>query len=218
MSLRKLKLGLVIMLSFLFGAVTHTLRFEEIGFAGGTTLDPVTAPDDEVSATSAANIIAAHTRSSRQYNNNCTGCHSQVFSEQSLNPAIHTAHVTMRAFVPGKEDNRKCVFCHRSVDLLERSAGNLRRQVDVAVCALCHGPGRATKTFYLTGPSLTNPDGPALYASACSPCHGALANSQVRGKPASEIQNKIRENEGGMGPLQLLTSTEIQAIARALVQ
>ena len=182
------------------------------GISASTTMAS-TAPGVE-------NVIAMHNRTSRQYRKDCTKCHMQVVLEQSLEePAIHTAHLAMAPFVPGKNGDSKCAFCHRTVDLLESSAGNVRRQVDAALCAVCHGTSRPTiptKLFYKAGPSLTNPDGAALYTLICSGCHDDLSRSEVRGESASEIQEKIRENEGGMGPLSILTSGEIQAIAGAL--
>ena len=200
----KAKIGLTIAICFLLGVGGRSLRSEDDDGGGSTP------------TTSVTNIIAAHKRSSPQYNSNCTGCHTTVLTEQSLNPYIHTVHVTMQPNVPGRDDNRRCAFCHRSVDLLLGSAGNIRRQVDVTLCALCHGPLRPAPQFYQTGPSPTQPDGPSLYALACSGCHGDLANSEVRGESASEIQGEINDNEGGMRPLQILTTLEIQAIATAL--
>jgi mono/diheme cytochrome c family protein len=65
---------------------------------------------------------------------------------------------------------------------------------------------------------LTNPlaAGQKLYGLYCAGCHDALSNSEVHGESASEIQKKISENEGGMGPLRVLTPAQIQAIATAL--
>lgn len=63
--------------------------------------------------------------------------------------------------------------------------------------------------------SPTDPDGPALYDMLCAACHGPLQTSEVRGD-GSEIQNKIDEDEGGMGALNVLTPEEVQAIAAAL--
>jgi hypothetical protein len=40
----------------------------------------------------------------------------------------------------------------------------------------------------------------------------------VEGESANEIREKINENEGGMGPLRVLSTQEIQAIAAALAQ
>ncbi len=59
-------------------------------------------------------------------------------------------------------------------------------------------------------------DGAALYAANCQSCHGALATSQVRGESASSIREAIADNEGGMGALSGLTTTQISAIAAAL--
>lgn len=176
------------------------------------------AEDSDDDDDDARNILALHDRSSRQYNKECTSCHRQVLSEQSSNPQIHTAHVAMNAFVPGKETNHKCAFCHRTTDLLLGSTGNVRRHVDVTLCAVCHGnyPERPTRHFYLTGPSPDRPDGPLLYSLMCSGCHGSLATSEVRGESAAEIRKEIAENEGGMGPLRILTTGEIDAIALAL--
>jgi len=176
---------------------------------------------------STKNLIASHNSSSPQYNKNCTSCHANILTETSLNPSIPNVHVAMLPHAPGEENNDKCIWCHSTVDLVqgtsrvENSEGNLRRGVDVTLCTLCHGPSTVRpsspgKQFYQTGISPTQPDGPFLYNLICAACHGDLANSQVKGESASEIQKKINENEGGMGPLSVLTTGEIQAIANAL--
>ena len=164
------------------------------------------------------NLIALHDSGSRQYEKHCLDCHSDVLAQQSLNPSIPTVHVAMISLVPGKKDEDACRWCHRSVDLVQKSTGNLRKHVDADICRLCHGPAGPGPTFYQTGLSQTTPDGPALYELVCSACHGDLANSEVRGESSSEIQKKINENEGGMGPLRVLLTPEIQAIADALAR
>jgi mono/diheme cytochrome c family protein len=131
----------------------------------------------------------------------------------------------MFPYAAGKPgDDKQCVWCHRTVDLEQgthaegKSKGNLRRHVDVTLCALCHGSsGRATQ-FYQAGPSPTEPDGPALYELVCAACHRDLANSKVRGKGTEHIQRAIDHNKGGMRPLSVLSMEEIQAIADALVR
>jgi mono/diheme cytochrome c family protein len=155
-------------------------------------------------------------------------------------PPTRTAHGTMLRgkFKPGeKGDDRQCQFCHRSVNVVEGPRmpqdalqGAIRKRVDPAVCTLCHGPKTGTGAqpnspgpqFYRIGLSqlvpLTDPlaAGQRLYGMYCAGCHNPLANSQVRGESAHEIQEHIDENEGGMGPLRVLTAAQIQAIATAL--
>ena len=59
-------------------------------------------------------------------------------------------------------------------------------------------------------------DGAALYASSCQSCHGPLASSSKLGRTATQIQNAINANTGGMGALSSLTSAQVSAIATAL--
>ena len=170
------------------------------------------------------NLIASHDSSSPQYNKNCTNCHSNILTEKSLNPSIPNSHAAMLPYTPGKENNKKCIWCHRTVDLVqgttrvEKSKSNLRKGVNMTLCTLCHGPSGPGNQFFQTELSPTQPDGALLYDLACAACHRDLANSQVKGESASEIQKKINGNEGGMGPLIVLSKEEIQAIANALAQ
>ena len=191
------------------------------------------------------NIIAIHDSNSSQYNKDCLDCHADILSAQSLDPSISNVHVAMFDFAAGKPgDDKQCIWCHRTVDLAqgtqskEKSRGNLRRQVDVTLCTLCHGdpprtvennteehdernePGLSVpaKQFYQADLADLALDGPALYDLACAACHRDLANSKVQGESASEIQEKINKNKGGMGPLSVFTTQEIQAIADALAK
>lgn len=213
------------------------------GVAGSTSPPPVTA---------AGNAIAFHDRNSGRYNENCLDCHSYVLTQAPVvanatvtNPRLNqqprtlAAHGTMLRgnFKPGETgDDRRCQFCHRSVNLMEGPPmpqdalkGAIRKRVDPAVCTLCHGPKTGGQPnspgpqFYQVGLSqlipLTDPlaAGQKLYGLYCAGCHDPLANSEVRGESASKIREKINENEGGMGPLRVLTTAQIQAIATALV-
>jgi hypothetical protein len=170
------------------------------------------------------NLIASHDSASTQYDKNCTNCHSNIPAEKSLNPSVPNAHAAMLPYTPGKENNKKCIWCHRSVDLVqgstrvENSKGNLRKGVNMTLCAVCHSPAGPGKQFFQADSLPTPPDGPLLYDLVCAACHRDLANSQVKGESASEIQKKIDENEAGMGPLMVLSAEEIQAIANALAQ
>lgn len=169
------------------------------------------------------NLISLHDRTSSHYNRNCTQCHADVLTEESLNPSIASIHVVMRPYAAGQGDTQ-CAWCHRTVDLVQgvqsatKSQAPLRKLVDPALCSVCHLPGGPAKQLYQTGPSRTNPDGAQLYGLVCEPCHGELARSEVRGESASEIWSHINENEGGMGPLGVLSTQQIQAIANALAQ
>lgn len=176
------------------------------------------ADDDGDRGLAGVNLLSLHDRNSRQYEKHCLECHTDVLTRQSLDPSIPTVHVAMNPFVPGKNAEERCAWCHRSVDLVQKSTGNLRKHVDADLCTLCHGPAGPGPKFYQTGLSPTHPDGPALYELVCAACHGDLANSEVRGESATEILKKIRENEGGMGPLNVLSTLEVQAIADALAR
>jgi hypothetical protein len=176
----------------------------------------------------ADNLTALHDRRSPQYDDECLDCHSEILTRQSKDPEIHPAHLAMLPFVPGEDAGDTCLFCHRGVDLvqgtqrMERSTGNILRHVDIAVCTLCHAPGRAGSSdlqlYQETLFPINNPDGPRLYAVVCSGCHGELGDSEVEGESASEIREKIAEDEGGMGPLDVLTFGELEAIAAALAE
>jgi cytochrome c5 len=208
-------------------------RKTAIGLLAGVylfTWVPNILADDE----GTVNLIAVHDSSSGEYNKRCSECHTDILSEQSLKPSIApAAHVAMFDFAPGKPgDDKQCGWCHRTVDLVQGSAGNIRKQVDATLCAMCHGgpidrdgpgPSGTVKKFYLAGPSPDdpdgdNPDGAVLYDLACAACHKDLVDSKVSGEPAKDIQKKIDENEAGMGPLRVLSSQEIEAIAAALAQ
>lgn len=175
------------------------------------------------------NIIAIHNSSSDAYEKDCKKCHADIPDAQSLEPSTPAAHVAMIPFAPGRVGgDEQCIWCHRTVDLVQGSAGNLRKQVDVSLCSMCHGPFQRViqnrketpvqaNQFYQVGLDPSYPDGPALYDLACAPCHRDLSNSSVKRKSASKIQEKIDGDLGGMGPLSILYKEEIQAIADALI-
>ena len=169
------------------------------------------------------NIIALHISSSPQYNKDCSECHAEIHTRQTLDPIIPDAHVAMLPFAPGETDsNDKCTWCHRSVDLVQAAGSplvmrnSIRKRIDPRLCTLCHGPGGPAKQFYQVSLSSLQLDGSELYDLICSGCHKVLADSEVAGESAAEIQENIFENEGGMGPLGFLKTEQIQAIAVAL--
>ena len=195
-------------------------RKTAIGILAGvylfTWVPNILADDDDDRIDPKKNIIAIHDSKSDQYDKNCNECHADIRNAQSLDPSIPNVHVAMFDFASGKPgDDKQCIWCHRTVDLVQGSAGNIRKQVDATLCTMCHGPAGPGKQFYQADLAL---DGPALYDLACAACHRDLANSKVSGESAEDIQKKINENEAGMGPLRVLSTQEIQAIADALAK
>lgn len=192
--------------------------FEPPGPSGLATACDPTGP-------AAENIVALHNRRSPQYDKHCASCHADIHTGQSLDPMIPDAHVAMLPFAPGRTNSDKqCAWCHRSVDLVQAAGSaftlenNLRKRVDARTCTLCHGPAGPGKQFYQVSLPALQLDGTELYDLFCSGCHRVLADSQVTGDSAAEIQEKIDGNEGGMGPLGVLSADQIQAIAAALAQ
>jgi hypothetical protein len=212
-------------------------RKTAIGLLAGvyffTWVPNILADDDDDQIDPRKNIIAIHDSSSDEYKNKCSECHASIPQAQSLESSIApAAHVAMFDFAPGKPgDDKQCIWCHRTVDLVQGSAGNLRKQVDATLCTLCHGapprevinnkePERSAtaKQFYQAGLSPTDPDGPALYDLACAACHRNPENSQVKGARTDQIQRAIEKDKGKMGPLTVLSIQEIQAIEDALAK
>ena len=182
-----------------------------------TWVPNILADDDDDRIDPKKNIIKMHDRKSGQYKKECNGCHEDIRNAQSLDPSIPNVHVAMFDFAPGKPgDDKQCGWCHKTVDLVQGSPDKLiRMQVDPTLCTMCHGPTGSGKQFYQADLAL---DGPVLYGLACASCHRDLANSKVSGESARDIQKKINENEAGMGPLRVLSTQEIEAIAAALAQ
>jgi hypothetical protein len=99
------------------------------------------------------NLVALHDVTSTRYDGDCLKCHKGILARTTKNPTFADAHARMLPFTPGYDPtagvrNADCLSCHETVDLgPNRSAGNLRRQVDVTKCRVCHGPG-STPQFY----------------------------------------------------------------------
>lgn len=101
------------------------------------------------------NPIPIHDKNSDQYRSDCTNaaCHRNKLKETSLDSSIMTFHV-LKVLDPqfsrffGKTTDKKCLYCHKNTDLAEYSAGNLRKNVDVSICYICHTKGSIGKEFY----------------------------------------------------------------------
>jgi hypothetical protein len=181
--------------------------------------------DDDNQIDPRKNIIAIHDSSSDEYKKKCSECHADIPKAQSLEPSIPAAHVAMLDFAPGKPaDDKQCRWCHLSVDLVQGSAGNLRKQVDATLCTLCHapldgnGPPGTVKQFYQARQSPADIGGERLYELVCSACHKDLADSSLKGKPAEKILTAIDKDKGEMGPLSVIPVEDINAIAAALTE
>jgi mono/diheme cytochrome c family protein len=125
------------------------------------------------------------------YANNCQGCHGPLATSSKLN---RTAAQIQTAIT------------YNAGNVMGTLSGLTPTQISAIATALVSA----------TSPPPT--DGPTLYAVNCSGCHGPLTTSSKLNRSATQIQTAITNNAGGvMGSLSGLTSTQIQAIATALV-
>ncbi len=78
-------------------------------------------------------------------NDLCISCHGEMTHAETLSSTVREFHVE-KASVMASYD---CVDCHKAVDLLQGSGGNLRKQIDVEdACYSCHGPGAISTQLY----------------------------------------------------------------------
>ncbi len=127
------------------------------------------------------------------YGNNCSGCHGALASSSKL--------------------NRTAAQIQSAIDTNTGGMGGLSSLTPTNVQAIADALATGGGT---PPPPPTPVDGATLYTNNCSGCHGALANSTKLNRTASQIQAAIDANIGGMGGLNTLTTTEVQAIADAL--
>ena len=96
------------------------------------------------------NLVAMHNAESTSFNSDCISCHGSMQHETTLSESVGGVHLVKMPWLlqtsgESQINNQLCLHCHPTVDLLGKSAGNLRRQVDVDICRGCHtsaGPGR----------------------------------------------------------------------------
>jgi hypothetical protein len=94
-----------------------------------------------------ANLRALHNPASARYDGECIKCHGDIPEEATLSTAVPGVHPMMLQQVGGETDTT-CVRCHVTVDFDSVSAGNVRRNVDVNICAACHATGGGGYPFY----------------------------------------------------------------------
>ncbi len=140
--------------------------------------------------------------------------------------------VVINAIVPPPTDGptlyaNNCAACHNPL----ATSTKLNRTATQIQAAITANAGNVMGTLSTLTPtqvqaiatalvSTTPPptDGPTLYANNCASCHNPLATSTKLNRTATQIQSAINANAGGvMGTLSGLTSTQVQAIAAALV-
>jgi hypothetical protein len=103
-------------------------------FAAGSTVN-VTLEAPRFSA-DAFNLTTMHRPGTANFlNSNCIACHGDRKNELSAVASIKPFHAM--GSVNG-HSAVTCDFCHASVDIGQESGANLRRQVPVARCQLCH--------------------------------------------------------------------------------
>lgn len=85
------------------------------------------------------NLIDLHKNAGKMSNKECLACHSNIKKDVPLNKnfkMFHRVHLESKLATP-----KNCADCHSSIDLRERSASTLRKQVDPQICAGCHSGG-----------------------------------------------------------------------------
>jgi hypothetical protein len=92
------------------------------------------------------NLRALHNPDSPQVDWDCLKCHGDVMERETLDPAILSAHplkvrvLAELAYYPAEPvvTSELCLFCHWGVDFDEFSVADVRRNVEVEFCAICH--------------------------------------------------------------------------------
>jgi NAD-dependent SIR2 family protein deacetylase len=94
------------------------------------------------------NLVELHKNAGKLTKKECFACHAGILKETSLDKKYKTLH---RVHLESKKGTPKnCVDCHQSVDLRERSAAALRKQVDPQICAGCHsGSVKGAKVLFV---------------------------------------------------------------------
>ena len=116
--------------------------------AGDVDMGCYSGPTTPVTVDPALNLVALHDSTSSRHRTDCLTCHADVLGRGTLDPAVRQIHPLMIDVLSRCVTDETCRTCHITVDLSgNRSAGNLRRQVDVSSCARCHS--RGSTDYYL---------------------------------------------------------------------
>ncbi len=102
----------------------------------------------------ALNLVAIHAAGSPGFNGACLDCHADIMKRTTLRPGVKEAHAAMIPFLPDYDEkvgvtNANCRSCHSTVDVVQHSGVQIRKNSDPGSCAACHGKtGVANKKFY----------------------------------------------------------------------
>ncbi|MBI4013193.1 MAG: hypothetical protein HY359_12825 [Candidatus Rokubacteria bacterium] len=99
-------------------------------------------------------LAAIHTAGASQFDGACLGCHGDIMTRKTASPKFKEAHAAMIPFLPDYDPkvgvtNATCQSCHTTVDVVQHSGMQIRKNADVASCTACHGrTGMASRKFY----------------------------------------------------------------------
>lgn len=111
------------------------------GIKGANVLYSPLSPERE-------NLVEFHKNAGKTGSKECLNCHEAVMEGVTARKEFkvyHRVHLESKLMTP-----KNCTECHWSVDLRDKSAAALRRQVDPQLCTGCHSGGvKGAKTFYI---------------------------------------------------------------------
>jgi Cytochrome c7 and related cytochrome c len=94
----------------------------------------VVREDVDVQALTGQNLNDFHLTSATQSNNLCIACHGDMSNEVATwNTSLAGPHS-----IHDEKTKLLCIDCHKSVDMIQKSAAMLRKQVSTKSCIDCH--------------------------------------------------------------------------------
>ncbi|MBI2937568.1 MAG: cytochrome c3 family protein [Thaumarchaeota archaeon] len=113
---------------------TTTARVTSTATTTSTVITNVTVTTTTQEVMPAGNVMQLHLNTTTVSSGTCRWCHD-VISEVSLRQDEETPH---SAHLSSDLLKMECNTCHNVVDLNEKSAASIRKQVDTTFCAKCH--------------------------------------------------------------------------------
>jgi hypothetical protein len=124
--------GLKLSGSSVVAGTTKIASIDSIAIIAGATL-PLEIELSRIDR-DALNLVTLHTSGNASYAEaNCRACHNDRKGELSADPTVKPYHAMPTHSSLG------CTFCHQTVDLVNHSGANIRKQVSVTTtCKGCH--------------------------------------------------------------------------------